>query len=301
MPLVSMTQLLADAKRRGYAVCYCEAWSLESFEGIVEAAEELCAPIIAGFNGGFLMRPDGARPANLAFYAGFNLALRRAFVPAAFILNETDDLDQIRHGIELGFNAFMVENERLRFDEYRQRVKQVVEMAHARDASVEAQIGRLSDGAGHSAEEITDPARARDFVDATGIDALAVAVGNVHILTRGKARLDLGVLERIRSAVEIPLVLHGGTGIPLDLAQDCVRLGVAKVNFGTGLKQAYLEAVRRKLEAYHAPVSPHPFLGMGGEQDILVAAGEAVKAEVKKLLRAYGSAGKAPDAAQAQP
>ncbi len=299
MPLVSMSQLLADATRGGYAVCYCEAWNLESFEGIVQAAEELRAPVIAGFNGGFLMRADGAQPANLAYYAGLGLALRRATVPAAFILNETDDLDQIRRGIDLGFNAVMVENERLRYEEYRQRVKQAVELAHAHDVSVEAQIGRLPDGAGRSAEEITDPARARDFVEATGIDALAVAVGNVHILTTGRASLDLGALERIHSAVKIPLVLHGGTGIPLDLAQDCVRRGVAKVNFGTGLKQAYLEALRQRLAAYRAPLSPHPFLGMGGERDILVAGGEAVKAEVKKLLRAYGSAGKAPGPAQA--
>ena len=293
MPLVPMNQLLADATRGGYAVCYCEAWSLESFEGVVQAAEELRSPIIAGFNGGFLMRSNGGQPANLAYYAGLGLALRSATVPAALILNETDDLEQIRRGIELGFNAVMVENERLRIDEYRQRVKQVVEMAHRHDVSVEAQIGRLSDGSGHCVEEITDAATARAFVDATGIDALAVAVGNVHILTTRKASLDLVTLERIRHAVNISLVLHGGTGIPLDLAQDCVRLGVAKVNFGTALKQAYLDAIRQKLAAYHAPMSPHPFLGMGGEQDILVAGGQAVKAEVKKLLRAYGSVGKA--------
>ncbi len=293
MPLVPMTQLLADATQGGYAVCYCEAWSLESFEGVVEAAEELRSPIIAGFNGGFLMRSGGARPANLAYHAGLGLALRRASVPVAFILNETDDLEQIRRGIELGFNAVMVENERLRSDEYRQRVKEVVEIAHRQNVTVEAQIGRLPDGSGHCTEEITDPAAARAFIEATGIDALAVAVGNVHILTTGKASLDLGTLDRIRQAVKIPLVLHGGTGIPLELAQDCVRLGVAKVNFGTALKQAYLEALRQKLTSYHTPMSPHPFLGMGGEQDILMAGGEAVKVEVKKLLRAYGSAGKA--------
>ncbi len=293
MPLVPMKQLLADATHGGYAVCYCEAWSLESFEAVVEAAEELRSPVIAGFNGGFLMRSNGTRPANLAYYAGLGLALRSAAVPAAFILNETDDLDQIRLGIELGFNAVMVENERLGIDDYRRCVNQVVEMAHRHGVSVEAQIGRLPDGSGHSAEEITDPAAARAFAEETGIDALAVAVGNVHILTTGKASLDLTALGRIHRAVKIPLVLHGGTGIPLDLAQECVRLGVAKVNFGTALKQAYLEAIRGKLAAYRAPMSPHPFLGMGGEQDILAAGGEAVKAEVKKLLRAYGSAGKA--------
>ncbi len=293
MPLVPMSQLLADAARGGYAICYCEAWSLESFQAVVEAAEELRSPVIAGFNGGFLMRSSGARPSNLAYYAGLGLALRCAAVPTAFILNETDNLEQIRRGIELGFNAVMVENERLGIDDYRQCVRQVVELAHPHGVSVEAQIGRLPDGSGHITQEITEPAAARAFVESTGIDALAVAVGNVHILTAGKAHLDLAMLKRIRQAVKIPLVLHGGTGIPLNLARDCVRLGVAKVNFGTGLKQAYLEAIRQKLSAYQAPISPHPFLGMGGAQDILAAGGEAVKAEVKMLLRAYGSAGKA--------
>jgi fructose/tagatose bisphosphate aldolase len=93
--------------------------------------------------------------------------------------------------------------------------------------------------------------------------------------------------------VEIPLVLHGGTGIPLELAPRCIQLGVAKVNFGTGLKQAYLAATRDNLAHYKEPMSPHPFLGMGGEHDILIAGREAVKTEVMKLLRAYGSAGKA--------
>jgi len=293
MPLVPMTQLLADAAHGGYAVCYCEAWNLESFQAVIQAAEELRSPIIAGFNGGFLMCASNAGPENLPYYAGMALALRRASVPAAFLLNETDSLSQIKQGINLGFNAVMVENERLQLDEYRQLVKQVVEIAHSHGASVEAQIGRLPDGSGHSAAETTHPALARAFAEETSIDALAVAVGNVHILTTGNAILDLTALETIHEQVRLPLVLHGGTGIPLDVAQDCIRRGVAKINFGTVLKQAYLEAIRGKLAAYRAPMSPHPFLGMGGEQDILLAGLEAVKTRVKQLLQAFGSVGKA--------
>jgi fructose/tagatose bisphosphate aldolase len=117
-------------------------------------------------------------------------------------------------------------------------------------------------------------------------------VGNVHILTKGKAELDLGALERIHTLVKIPLVLHGGTGIPLEMARSFIRLGVVKVNFGTGLKQAYLAAVRARLSEYREPMSPHPFLGMGGPEDILVTSQEAVKLKVKELLRALGSAGR---------
>lgn len=293
MPLVPMTRLLADATRVGYAVCYCEAWSLESFQAVIQAAEELRSPIIAGFNGGFLLRAPKAHAENLPYYASLALAIPRTSVPVAFLLNETDSLTQIKEAVELGFNAVMVENERLRLDEYRRLVKQVVEIAHGHGVSVEAQIGRLPDGSGHANAETTDPALARAFAEQTAIDALAVAVGNVHILTTGNAVLDLRRLDTIHEQVRLPLVLHGGTGIPLEVVRDCIRLGVAKVNFGTVLKQAYLEAIRGKLAAYRVPMNPHPFLGMGGEQDLLLAGLEAVKIKVKELLHAFGSVGKA--------
>jgi fructose-bisphosphate aldolase, class II len=293
MPLISMSKLLTDAMRGGYVVCYCEAWNLESFQAVVEAAEELRSPIIAGFNGGFLLSPERAKPPSLAYYAGMALSLGKASVPVAFLLNETDSFSQIEEAIALGFNAVMVENGRLSLEEYRRLVKKVVGIAHQGGLSVEAQVGRLADGSGHSVAEVTNPEIARAFVAETGIDALAVAVGNVHILTTGKAILDLRTLERVHDKVSVPLVLHGGTGIPLDMVQDCIRLGVAKVNFGTALKQAYLEAVRTKLAAYREPMSPHPFLGVGGEQDILVAGVEAVKLTVREFLHAFGSAGKA--------
>jgi fructose/tagatose bisphosphate aldolase len=187
----------------------------------------------------------------------------------------------------------MVENEFLAPEENQRLVKQVVEMAHPRGVSVEAQVGHLADASGGTEAKPTDPEAARAFVNATHVDALGVAVGNIHTLTSGKRSLDLEALAKIQAAVEIPLVLHGGTGIPLELALQCIQLGVAKVNFGTVLKQAYLAALGEKLGKYHEPMSPHPFLGMGGENDLLVAGREAVKAEVVKLLRAFRSAGKA--------
>ena len=116
-------------------------------------------------------------------------------------------------------------------------------------------------------------------------DAIAKGEPLLEIETDGKAGLDFDVLRRIRDRVDIPLVLHGGTGIPLDQAGRMIELGVVKFNYGTILKQAYLEAVRHKLAAYHTPMSPHPLLGMGGEQDIMVAGRDAVKETVKDLLR----------------
>ncbi len=293
MALISMKEMMEDAHRGGYAACYCESWNLESLQAVVEAAEAESSPIIAGFNGGFLLRSGQTTIEKLGYYAALRASLDRAKVPVAFLLNETDSLAQIEQGIALGFNAVMVENEFLPKEEYQHLVKQVVEMAHAQGVSVEAQVGHLADASGGTEAEPTDPEAARSFASATHIDALGVAVGNVHILTSGKRSLDLEALAKIQAAVEIPLVLHGGTGIPLELAPRCIQLGVTKVNVGTVLKQAYLAAVAERLGQYHRPMSPHPFLGMGGENDLLVAGREAVKAEVVKLLRAFGSSGRA--------
>jgi fructose/tagatose bisphosphate aldolase len=128
----------------------------------------------------------------------------------------------------------------------------------------------------------------------TGIDALGVSIGNVHIMTKGRASVDLTALHRIREATEIPLVIHGGTGFPPEQAREAISLGVAKFNFGTTLKQVYLAAVREKLAQYAEPMNPHPFLGMGGEKDIMVAGREAVKQRVKELIETYGFAGGRP-------
>jgi ketose-bisphosphate aldolase len=295
MALESMTELLLNARRGNYAVCYCEAWNIESFEGVLEAAEETNSPIIAGFNGGFLMHPQRIKPENLALYAGLGQALAALSIPVAFLLNETDDLDQMRYGIELGFNAVMVESDHLGSAEYLQVVKEVVRMAHSRGVSVEAQVGRLPyvGDRGVLQGEITDAAVAKRFVEETEIDALGISIGNVHVLTKGEASIDLKILERIHDSIEIPLVIHGGTGFPLQCAADAIRFGVAKFNFGTALKQAYLQAIDRGLKDYSPTSDPHPYLGIGGSKDIMVAGKEAVKKKVKEFLAATGSAGKA--------
>jgi len=294
MPLAPMNDLLAAARAGGYALCYCESWNLESLQAVIEAAEEMRSPIVAGFNGGFLRHPARSRPENLAYYAAFRHALQTSSARAAFLLNETDDFAQIEEGIELGFNAVMVESHSLGPEEYRRLVKKVVRRAHPRNVSVEAQIGHLPDGCdgGQGDGQVTDPKVARAFVKETGIDALGISIGNVHILTRGKATIDLGWLARIREEVDLPLVIHGGTGFPPEYAREVIALGVAKFNFGTNLKQTYLAALRETLAQYAEPMNPHPFLGMGGNQDILVAARKAVKQKVMELIQTYGYPGR---------
>ena len=122
-----MKEMLVKARRGHYAVCYCEAWNLESLEAVVEAAEETRSPVIVGFGGGFLMQPERPYAEPLEYYAGLGLAAAHvASVPVALLLNETDSFDQIKRAIELGFNAIMVENERLSAGEYQELVREVV-------------------------------------------------------------------------------------------------------------------------------------------------------------------------------
>ena len=296
MPIISLAQMLVDARSGCYVVCYCESWNLESLQAVVEAAEESRSPIIVGFNGGFLRHRSRSKSEDLSYYAGLRSALERSPVSIAFLLNESDSLAQIEQGIALGFNAVMPDNEGLGADEYLQLVNAVVAVARKRNVWVEAQIGALPHGTtsnnGHF--EVTDPEMAREFVESTGIDALAVSIGNVHVLTAGRASIDMDALRRIRDKVTVPLVVHGGTSIAHENLQALVCMGVAKVNFGTVLKQVYLDAIKRQLSLYERPMNPHAFLGIGGDCDIMMAGRNAVKSKVKELLQICGSTGRVP-------
>jgi fructose/tagatose bisphosphate aldolase len=138
---------------------------------------------------------------------------------------------------------------------------------------------------------LTDPERAAQFVSATGVDLLSVSVGNVHIKLDGVQGLDLGRLEAIRKRVDVPLVLHGGTGIATDSLRAAIALGVAKVNYGTYLKQRYLRAVGAAIG--RECIDPHRLLGRGGNEDVLVAGRLAVRDAVLERIEVLGCCGRA--------
>ena len=295
MPIASLHGILRNARKGSYAVPYCESWNLESAQAVVQAAEKVRSAVIVGFNGGFLQHPTRRQPEKLEWYAGMRLALESASVPAALLLNESTTMDQMLEAIRLGFNAVMPENEGLSIDEYRCLVQKLVAVAHPRGVWVEAQIGTLPAGRGSpdsSNGELTDPRTAAAFVSETGVDALGVSIGNVHVMTKGHASPDLTRLARILEAVDVPLVVHGGTSLTPDSLREMVKLGVAKINFGTVLKQAYLEAVRESLASYEAPLNPHRFLGMGGDEDIMIAGRHVVQRKVEELMEICGSTGR---------
>jgi fructose/tagatose bisphosphate aldolase len=248
--------------------------------------------VIIGFNGEFLSRPDRRARERLAWYGALGReAAESSSVPCAFIFNECPDDGWVRQAVTAGFNLVMpVPSEGESTEGYQARVRSMVEYAHARDVAVEAELGKLPFGE-ETDGETTDPQYAAEFVSATGIDLLAISAGNVHVLLHGERSLDIDRIAAIRDAVDVPLVLHGGTGISAESLRQAIALGVAKVNYGTVLKQRYLEAVRRVLGSNQP--NPHHLLGYGGDEDVMVTGRLAVREAVLEKMAILGCIGKA--------
>lgn len=295
MPLESVARLMAKARQGKYAIGYFESWNLESLQGVIDAAETANSPVIIGFNGDFLCSAGRKTEERLSWYAELGKAAARStHVPCALIFNECPNDLWVEKAAIAGFNLVMPADPEASYENYLKRVKTLTERAHSYGAWVEAEVGELPNGhSGHiqAGGSMTDPEIAAKFVEETKVDLLAVSVGNVHIMVRGKQSLDLGQLEKIHRKVSIPLVLHGGTGIAEDSLRQAINLGVAKVNYGTRLKQTYLHAVRTALK--NDAIDPHDLLGRGGESDIMVAGRLAVRDEVLRQIQVLGSEGKA--------
>jgi fructose/tagatose bisphosphate aldolase len=163
---------------------------------------------------------------------------------------------------------------------------------------VEAMSGELAtslDGTGHRLEagHLTMPEEAARFAEETGIDALAVAIGNVHTLTEEKATVNFDLLAKIREATDVPLVAHGGTGFAYNDLQKAIRVGICKVNVGAIFKKVYIEGMKVILDRLTGFVNPHTLLGSGGPSDVMTAGKLRMKEKVRELIRVCGSNGKA--------
>ncbi len=295
MPIENVNQMMEAAQLGGYAVGYFESWNLESLQGVVDAAEQTRSPIILGFNGDFLSGPGRVVEERLELYAAMGRgACAAAKVRCALIFNECPRDEWVRRASTLGFNLVMPADPAAPFDLYAERVASLVRYAHEHGVSVEAEIGELPCGASGTVARggaMTDPAVAEQFVERTGVDLLAVSVGNVHIMVNGEQALDLQQLEAIRRRVPTPLVLHGGSGIEADSLRKAVGLGVVKVNYGTYLKQRYLRAIRRALANENG--NPHELLGIGGEADVMSIGRLAVRDAVLERIDLLGCRGRA--------
>jgi ketose-bisphosphate aldolase len=296
MPLEPIGSMTRRASHGGYAVGYFESWNIESLQGVLDAAEQTRSPVLVGFNGAFLSSP---RPCaeRLALYAALGRAAAESCsVPCGLVFNECARDDWVESAIELGFNLVMLADAAAPPDDLTRRVATLTRLAHARGVAVEAEVGELPYGPALGQESphgwsLTNPASAEAFVGATGVDLLAVSVGNVHIQLGSQRGLDLGLLDQIRRRVSVPLVLHGGTGIAEPALREAIKLGVVKVNYGTYLKQRYLKAIGKALGQEIA--DPHRLLGMGGHDDLLEAGRAAVREAVLERISVLGCCGQA--------
>ncbi len=307
MTLVTNNDLMVPARRDGYAVGGFNTSNLEITAAIFEAAAEKRSPVII------------ATSQSAIAYAGYdnihdmveNMA-RDTGVPASLHLDHGTDMDVIRACIEHGWTSVMVDGSHHPFDENVAVTKAVVELAHPRGVSVEAELGRLEgieDEISVDAKDasMTDPDDAARFVELTGVDSLAVAIGTSHGAYKfsGEPRLDIERLERIAENVSIPLVLHGASAVPpevLELARRygadlpgargvppesiraAVARGAAKVNIDTDLRLAFTGHVRQILQE-----SPKVF----DPRKIMAAAREGMADVIKAKMDLFGSSGKA--------
>ncbi len=249
--------------------------TLEYAEGIADAAERSGLPAVLAISHN-AVRFHGAL-APLA--SACRQVAERASVPIALHLDHCEDAVLVAEAIDLGFGSVMFDAATLPYDENLELTAHVAELAHRHGVWIEAELGEIGgkDGA-HAPGVRTDPGEAADFVAATGVDALAVAVGTSHAMTERTGRTDTDLIARLSGAVPVPLVLHGSSGLPDDAVTEAVHAGIRKVNVGTQLSIAYSDAMRTGLAE-----------GRADPRAALAAARAAVAGSVERLLAAIAA------------
>jgi fructose-bisphosphate aldolase class II len=304
--LVANKDLMVPARKNYYAIGAFNVQNLESLSAIAEAATEENSPVIVQIT------PSVIKYAGLAYISGLvKTAAQLAPVPIAMHLDHGEDFDTAIKCVGAGFTSVMIDGSFLKFDENVALTKRVVSIAHPKGVSVEAELGKLAGVEERSVEEkeaiLTDPNTAVEFVEKTGVDALAVAIGTSHgaYKFKGEAKLDLERLKIISEKISIPLVLHGASsvpqwlvekatkygatlsgakGIPEDEYKKAISMGIAKINIDTDLRLAFTATVREVLTNSPKEFDPRKILG---------PAKEAMKEVAKSKMRLFGSSGKA--------
>ncbi|MCY9511092.1 tagatose bisphosphate family class II aldolase [Paenibacillus larvae] len=252
--------MLLHAQQHQYAVPAFNIHNLETIQVIVETAEELRSPVILAATPGTFNY--GGRD---YIQAIVEAAARRSTVPIALHLDHHETLEDIQASVELGTRSVMIDASHHPFQDNIAIVNEVVEYAHAHDATVEAELGRLGGQEDDLVVDVadsfyTDPASAQTFVEQTGIDSLAVAIGTAHGLYKSEPKLDFERLADIRKIVDIPLVLHGASGIPAADVRRCIGLGCCKVNIATELKIPFSGALRQYLMEHPEANDPRKYM-----------------------------------------
>lgn len=248
--LVNIKEILKEADNHHYAVGSFNAYNYETFKGIIEAGIETQAPVILAFGAKYLKN----MPLDTV-YAITRSLVENVNPPVCLHLDHCSDMDVVFRAIRNGFNSVMYDGSALSFAENVENTRRVCAVAHACGVSVEAELGCLAagershEGSADDVASYTEPAAAKKFVEETNVDALAVSIGTVHGLYRGKPDLRIDILEKIHKLLATPLVLHGGSGLPETAISRCIANGIRKVNINTEISVYTVEKTAELLAA----------------------------------------------------
>lgn len=285
MPLVSMTEMLKKAKAEGYAVGQFNINNLEFTQAILQAAETEKSPVILGVSEGAARYMSGFKTI-VKMVEGLMEDLKIT-VPVAIHLDHGSSFDKCKEAIDAGFTSVMIDASHHPFEENVEITSKVVEYAHSKGVSVEAELGTVGGQEDDVVAEgviYADPQECVELVKRTGIDTLAPALGSVHGPYKGEPNLGFKEMEEIGNLTGMPLVLHGGTGIPTKDIQKSISLGTAKINVNTENQIASAKVVRQVLAEKPNEYDPRKYLG---------PARDAIKETVIGKMREFGSSGRA--------
>jgi fructose-bisphosphate aldolase, class II len=284
MRLVPMADILNKANDEGYAVGGFNINNLEFIQGIIWAAEEKNSPFI-------IQTSEGAiKYMGMDYLVGMvEAAVRNTHIPVALHLDHGSGFDIVMNCIKNGYSSVMFDGSHYPYQENIAITSKIVEAAHAVGVTVEAELGKVGGTEDNiSVDErdatFTDPDQAVEFVEKTGVDALAIAIGTAHGVYKGEPKLDFDRLKTIKGLLNMPLVLHGASGVPLADLQKAISLGINKVNINTDFQQVFTAKIRELFAGDPDLYDPRKYCGPGRE---------AIKAKVIEKIDILGSANKA--------
>ena len=253
--IVTSNDLLIKAKNGGYAVPAFNVDNLESVLGVLNAASVLSKPII------IQTIPRTLKYGGISTYCALVRANYKGGADIAIHLDHGGDLQVCKDCIEAGYTSVMIDGSMLAFEDNVKLTKQVVEMAHANGVSVEAELGTIG-GKEETEGQIkyTEVDEAVKFVEMTGVDCLAIGVGTAHGVYKGTPHIAIDRIKEIADVVDIPLVLHGASGLSDEVITNCIKAGISKINFATHLRQAFTKGLKEGLASKDATYDPKTYL-----------------------------------------
>lgn len=262
MPLTSTRELILRAAENNRGLVAFNVAHLEQATALIRAAEATNAPLILQISENTVSFHGDLEPLSAATF----VMAHKAEVPVAAHLDHATSPELIQEALKLGFTSVMFDGSTLEYADNIAATADIVSLCHQQDVFVEAELGEVGGKNGiHDPTARTDPAEAQAFVTATGVDALAVAVGTSHAMTTQEASVDVELIGQLHRAVPVPLVLHGSSGVPDMGLVDSIASGITKVNIATRLTMAFTRGVRAYLEAHPDPSDTRPYIRAGAD------------------------------------